>query len=154
MNINIRVKKKRAVAESSAVIVCGNSGYTVTFSFDEEWTSHQIKTARFVYVLRGETKHTDVVLDGNTANVPILTEVKEVLVGAYSGDLHTTTPAKIPCELSIRCGTSDPEDPTASQYDQIIELLNNSGGGTSYAVQYIAQGLTEEQQVAYGLLDH
>jgi lysophospholipase L1-like esterase len=130
MNIGIEIENKHAAAMGSPSIVCGNSDYTITFTFDAEWNSINTKTARFVFVQNGAVKYTDVVFTGNTVAVPILANTKEVRVGVYAGDLQTTAPARIPCEPSIRCGTGAPADPTPNQYDQIMELLKAGGGGT------------------------
>lgn len=127
MVFNINVKNKIAHLIGDARIVCGNSDYSVNFTFDEEWIM-PIKTARFVFVSEGKVEHIDVVFEGTTAAVPVLVDVKEVRVGVYAGELYTTTPAIIPCDRSIRCGSGEPIEPTASQYDQIMELLNSAGG--------------------------
>jgi hypothetical protein len=144
MNINIKVTNKRATVIGAPVIVCVNSGYTVQFTFDEEWDGLKFKTARFVYVKDGAVRHTDVPFDGDTAEVPMLTNIKEVLVGVFSGNLRTTVPARIPCELSIRCGSGEPQDPTPSQYDRIMELLNavDSPGACANALKGQASGST------------
>lgn len=126
MVIYVNVKDKRASVIGAPVIVCGNSGYTVEFTFDDEWAGLRVKTARFVYVQAGEVKYQDVVFEGATAVVPVLANVFEVRVGVFAGDLQTSTPAVIPCERSIRCGTGSPADPTPSQYDQIMALLRIS----------------------------
>lgn len=131
MNIQIHVENKHAAVVGSPVIVCGNSGYIVNFTFDAEWTQGGIKTVRFVYLKSGAVAYTDVVMENDTVEVPILSNTKEVRVGVFEGDLRTTTPAVIPCELSIRCGTGAPVDPTPSQYDQIMVLLANSGAVTT-----------------------
>lgn len=149
MVINIEVTNKHAKVIGAPVIVCGNSDYSVKFAFDAEWDASGAKTARFVYVRDGAIRYEDIVFTGDTAEVPILANIKEVLVGVFAGDLRTTAPARIPCKLSIRCGTGAPADPTPSQYDQIMELLANSGGGTGGspdAVLYVAQDLTETQK--------
>jgi hypothetical protein len=151
MNIKINIENKHALVDGTPIIVCGNSDYTIQFTFDAEWETLDAKTARFVYVQNGKITYTDVVFTGEIAAVPILANTREVRVGVFAGDLHTTVPARIPCELSIRCGTGAPADPTPSQYDQIMELLNAGGGagggeGTPYAVQYVTQTLTETQQ--------
>ena len=150
--ILINITEKRAVVSGAPSIVCGNDGYILNLTFDEEWSGEAYKTARFVYVQGGEVKCTDVVFTGSMVEVPPLLNTREVMVGVYAGNLRTTTPARIPCEPSIRCGTAEPEDPTPSQYDQIIQLLNESAGGGSggtgspYAVQYIPQTLTDAQK--------
>ena len=126
MKIQIDIIDKRARVVDSPVIVCGNSCYSVEFNFDEEWASATAKTARFAYIQNGQVKYQDVVFAGTTAEVPVLSNTGEVLVGVFAGDLQTTTPARIPCERSIRCGTGAPADPTPDQYDQIMELLSNA----------------------------
>lgn len=138
MVIKINVTNKRAVLVGSPVIVCGNSGYTLEFTFDAEWSAESVRTARFVYVRDGSVQYQDVVFSGTTAQVPVLANIKEVRVGVFAGDLHTSTPALIPCERSIRCGTGAPEDPTPSQYDQIMALLSEDV--VPHAAQHRAGG--------------
>lgn len=132
MGIQVTIANKRATVSGAPVIVCGNSGYTVNFTFDKDWDGMEYKTARFVYVQAGEVKYQDVVFAGTTAEVPVMANTKEVRVGVFAGELRTSTPAVIPCELSIRCGTGAPDDPTPSQYDQIMTLLLSSGTGTTF----------------------
>lgn len=121
--INISITDKRPTVHGSPVIVCGNSDYTLSLSFDAEWNTAGAMTARFVYIQGGEVKYQDVPFTGATVSVPVLSNTKEVRVGIYAGNLQTSTPAVIPCEQSIRCGTAAPTAPTPSQYDQIIKLL-------------------------------
>lgn len=124
-DIQIAITEKRPQVIGAPVIVCGNSDYTITFNFDAEWGAGT-KTARFVYIRDGAVMHEDVVFSGSTVAVPILDNVREVRVGVYAGNLQTSTPVVIPCECSIRCGTGAPADPTPSQYDQIIALLQSN----------------------------
>ena len=145
MNIQIHVENKHAAVVGSPVIVCGNSGYIVNFTFDAEWTQGGIKTVRFVYLKSGAVAYTDVVMENDTVEVPILSNTKEVRVGVFEGDLRTTTPAVIPCELSIRCGTGAPVDPTPSQYDQIMVLLY-TGGTQEQLDQIVAATLTRAKE--------
>lgn len=121
--IKITVTDKRATVVGSPVIVCGNSDYTLAFSFDEEWNGVDAKTARFVYVKAGQVQHEDVLFIGNTVAVPVLSDVAFVKVGVYAGDLCTTTPARILCDVSILCGSGVHHDPTPDVYNQIIALL-------------------------------
>ena len=129
MAIDIEIKAKRAAAIGEPTIVCGNNDYVIQFIFDEEWNGLDVKTARFVYVQGGMVKKTDVVFTGDTVLVPVMANTREVLVGVFAGDLRTSSPARIPCEPSIRCGTGAPADPTPDVYDQIMALLNQGGGG-------------------------
>jgi hypothetical protein len=107
MNINVTVKNKAVTAPSDAVIVCGNSDYTLTFSFDSEWFAEATKIARFVWFSRNKTFSEEVLFKGNTVEVQILSNTNAVHVGVYAGNLRTTTPAKIACEPSILCYGQD-----------------------------------------------
>lgn len=132
--IDVTISDKHATAEGSPVIVCGNSDYYICFTYDEEWEQVDTKTARFVYLQNGQVKYEDILFVGDIVRVPLLTNIKEVHVGLFAGDLITTAPARIPCELSIRCGTDAPADPTPSQYDQIMALLNATVGASAYEI--------------------
>lgn len=129
--INIAIKEKRATIEGAPTIICGNSDYTITFTFDSEWTSHSTKTARFSYVRDGRWQYEDSEpFSGNTVAVPVLSDITEVEVGVYGGALQTSTPARIPCKRSILCGNRHPQDPTPEVYARIMEAL--SAGGAEY----------------------
>lgn len=104
---DLRVSVRNKIATNTTpdeIIVCGNSGYTITFDFDEEWSSLTTKTARFVYYIGRNRYKKEEKLIGNTVNVPILSGIDYVLVGVYAGDLSTTTPARVMCARSILCG--------------------------------------------------
>lgn len=107
MEIEIDVVDKRAAVVGTPTIVCGNSGYSVKFNFDDEWDEHEDKKARFVYVKNGTVVHKDVDVTDDTCEAPILSNVREVRVGVYAGNLSTTTPAAIPCEQSILCESGE-----------------------------------------------
>jgi hypothetical protein len=111
--------------QRDGVIICGNSDYEIEFSFDSEWDSHPVKTARFVH----GKDYEDVVFEGTRVAVPIMRGVTSVDVGVFSGNLKTTTPAHIPCRKSILCDDGSPSEPTPDVYAQIIDLLNKGGGG-------------------------
>lgn len=131
--INIMVAGKIATnVTPDKRIICGNSDYTVVFDFDDEWSKENVHTARFVYRKSGKLQYTDIVFTGNTVAVPILTNTYAVQVGVYAGNLHTTTPAQIKCDSSILCDGGLPADPEPDVYAQIMELLSQSGGGTSF----------------------
>lgn len=125
-NINISVVDKVATNESKDVhIVCRNSDYTVTFGFDSEWDNYITKTARFVFTKMGLVRHIDVVFTGNQVAVPVLSEIAEVFVGVFAGDICTTTPARVRCKTSILDGSGEIEEPTPDVYNQILELIQN-----------------------------
>lgn len=138
-DIKITVADKKATLEGTPIIVCGNSDYTVTFSFDSEWSAMGPRTARFVYIKNGEKQHTDVVFSGATVAVPVLSDVDFVQVGVFEGNLATTTPARILCSPSILCGTGSTSDSlTEDVYNQLLALVVNLAEKGSF-------GATEEQ---------
>ena len=119
--IQINVQNKIArVTTPQALIVCGNSDYMLSFSFDEEWAEYRVKTARFTY----NGGYTDVVFDGEQCAVPILKNTDVVFVGVYAGDLHTTTAAVIYCEKSILCRGGTPQPQSQDVYTQLMEMIN------------------------------
>lgn len=122
--IKIQVIDKKAILIGTPVIVCGNSDYIVTFDFDNEWSLTGLKTARFVYILDGVKKYTDVAFSGDTVAVPVLADVLFVTVGVFEGNLSTTTPARILCTPSILCGTGPAQGLTEDVYNQLLEAVN------------------------------
>lgn len=118
--INITVKNKIARADG-AHYVCGNSDYVANFKFDSEWDEYETKTARFSY----NGSYVDVVFDGDQCPVPIISDTYFFLMGVYAGNLHTTTPARVPCKKSILCGGGSPAGPAPDVYNQIMEQLND-----------------------------
>ena len=133
-NINIKVADKIATNMSPDVsIICGNADYTVTFDFDEEWSAHPVKTARFVFTKSGKLQYLETAFSGNVAQVPVLSGIDAVYVGVYAGELHTTTPTRVLCKRSILCGGGTHEEPAEDVYLQILELLSSGdiGGGVS-----------------------
>lgn len=123
--IHIDIKERRAQALGSPVLICGNTDAMAIFTFDEEWAEAGAKTARFAYERDGKVHHQDVVFIGDTVNIPMLSNIRAVRVGVYAGDLMTTTPAVVPCEPSILCGSGVPEEPPEDVYNQIMELFGD-----------------------------
>ena len=124
MILNVEIKEKRASTLGAPTVVCGNSTYRVKFTFDDEWEGSRFKTARFVYTSNGTVRYVEVPFEGDTVDVPAIANTRELKIGVYAGDLCTSTPARIPCELSIRCGTGAPADLTPNQFDQMLDLVN------------------------------
>lgn len=114
--IEIHVKNKIAKSPKER-IVCGNSDYFIKFVFDDEWSEHDTKTARFIY----NHKYEDVVFSGDTCPAPIISGATACAVGVFAGDLHTTTPALIECKKSILCDDGVPADPLPDVYAQLLE---------------------------------
>lgn len=104
MSIQIQVRNKVAVnLTPEEFIVCGNSGYTIEFLFDDRWSAEKGKTARFTYRKGGKNHFEDVSFSGTMVNVPVLSDVDRVLVGVYAGNVIATTPAEIECKKSVLC---------------------------------------------------
>ena len=103
--LRIQITEKAASAVGNPHIVCGNSDYTVSFTFDSEWDACTAKTARFSYLRSGQRVCADVLFEGDSVSVPVLSNTDEVEIGVYAGDLHTSTPARIPCARCITDGS-------------------------------------------------
>ena len=85
-------------------IICNNPDYKIKFIFDSEWSSHNEKTARFIW----GGGYVDKTFTGDECPVPPITGASELIVGVFAGDLKTTTDAVIPCTLSIKCKSGAP----------------------------------------------
>ena len=138
--INITVDNKIAIKADETEYICSNSDFVVNFNFDSEWEAYETKTARFSH----NGGYIDVVFSGSQCAVPIIKDTYCFFVGVYAGNLHTTTPARVPCKLSILCGSSAPAAPTDDVYNQIMERLNELGTTDPEAIaaavaEYIAQ---------------
>lgn len=129
MEIIIGVTEKVAALRTPSTIVCGNSDYQITFTFDSEWNDYTAKTAEFKYWRNGERLKKEVVFEGSIVNVPILREIDEVEVGVYAGNLRTTTPARIPCARCITDGDAVHDPPEPDIYNQLMEYLAGLQGG-------------------------
>ena len=125
MQIRLCVADKIATNPDNAKIVCGNSDYVIAFEFDNEWNAYEVKTARFTYQRRGKSLYEEKVFTGNECPVPKLTDILEVHVGVYAGNLSTSTPARLECERSILCGDPVHDEPPVDVYNQINEHLRN-----------------------------
>lgn len=119
--LNITVENKKAWLSTPAEIVCDNSDYVIEFTFDSEWDAYPYKTARFFY----NSKYDEVVFEGNTCPVPVISKATGVFIGIFAGDIATTTPAYVPCVKSILCLGGEHADPPEDVYNQIMELINN-----------------------------
>lgn len=111
--LNVLVANKIATYQNrDGDLVCGNRGYQVKFTFDEEWDAYETKTARFIW----SNQYFDVEFTGDTCEAPVITGVNLCYVGVYAGDLCTTTAAEIPCKRSILCGGELPNAGTGQHY--------------------------------------
>lgn len=96
--------KEASYLQRDGHIVCGNSDYQIEFTFDEEWKDYETKTARFIW----NGKYKDVQFSGTVCPVPVLANTEKLTVGVYvkGESLSTSTPATIPCRLSILCNSN------------------------------------------------
>lgn len=127
--INISVSEKTARISDTPIIVCGNSDYTIAFSFDEEWESESEKTARFTCFRNGAALIEDVQFSDNRAHVPIICDTDEITVGVFAGNICTSTPARIPCARCITDGDAVRDPPAVDIYNQLMERLAELRGG-------------------------
>ncbi len=134
MEIQIHITNKNAIVQGTPHIVCGNSDYEIRFSFDTEWDAYTAKTVRFTYCQNGKQRCKDVLFEGDTVTVPALYGIYEVAVGVYAGDIHTTTPARIPCAPCITDGDPTHDAPTSDVYDQLMEYLAKIANGQSNSI--------------------
>lgn len=126
MRFDITVINKVATPVNPPTIICGNSDYSIRFIFDEEWDTYVVKTARFTYIIDSEQHYQEVVFAGSLCPMPILSNITEVNVGVYAGELRTTTPAKLVCEKSILCGSNTHTSTPKDAFNQLMELLENN----------------------------
>lgn len=146
MVINIKITDKRPSVEGAPVIVCGNSDYTIKFTFDAEWDAYSTKTVRFIWVANGKVRFKDVEMKGTTeCNVPKLHSTNSVRIGVYAGDLHTTTRAVIPCEWSILCEGGKPATEDYQYYANEAKDAANEAKDAATAAA-LAKKLAEEAQ--------
>lgn len=129
--IDVKVRDKIAVATKDATYICGNSDFVVVFDFDDEWNEYDKKTARFVH---GNGTHYDVMFEGNTCPVPVISDTYTIRIGVFAGNLKTTTPAYISAKKSILCGSGVPAAPPDDVYAQIMEELNKLNSDIGDAV--------------------
>lgn len=122
--INIMIKNKIATKSNNVTYICDNSDYVINFDFDDEWDAYDTKTARFAY----GGQYTDIIFVGNRCNIPVITNTYAFHIGVFAGDLHTTTPVRVPCRKSILSSASIHVDPTPDVYDQLMELIKGLGG--------------------------
>lgn len=136
----VKVRGKIAAAEYTEPYVCDNSDYEIEFDFSEEWQAFELKTARFAY--GGKTQ--DVIFEGSRCAVPRMSGICSFKVGAFAGDLSTTTPAYIEARASILSEGGTPAAPAPDVYDQLMQRMNEIEAPE--AVLYTKQSLTDEQK--------
>ena len=151
--ITIEIKDKIATCLTELPVVCGNSDYVVDFVFDEEWDTHDVKTA--IFVVNGKATHQ--VFRGTACPVPVIQNTLIAWVGVFAGTiddgtLSTSTPALVKCIPCATDGENVPLPPADDVYNKIIDLINDGMlRGDSVYIRYSANedgtDFTENWQV-------
>lgn len=133
--IRVHITDRIAEANDDAKIICGNSGYTVEFTFDDEWTNYLIKTVRFEWfdTLSGQKRHVDRPYVSGPLAIPTeaTQDCYELLIGAYAGNLLSSTAARVPCERCCTDGATfhgDTESPDV--YAELLDALQGLASGS------------------------
>lgn len=142
--IPITIRDKIATAPRDALYVCGNSDYTINFTFDEEWEDFNEKTARFVF----NGQYVDMIFSGNVCPVPVISNTYAFEVGVYAGNLSTTTKAYVPATKSVLCGGDVPAEPV-SVYVPASELEKKAD--KEYVAELIAEQSREVNEPIEGM---
>lgn len=129
--IEIAVNKTAAVLVSPVTIVCGNADYSIHFTFSEEWSGYSAKTAVFTFfsMSTGKINQYEVLFEGDTVTVPVVTNTISLTVGVIAGDVKTTSDASIPCTNSNTGSVLIHDDPPPDIYEQLLEYLAGLHGG-------------------------
>lgn len=124
--IRVNVRNRVATVNGDGRIINGNSDYNIEFDFDAEWADLNNKVGIFAYNDAAAHKwaYQTVLFSGNTCTVPILRDIHCVYVGVTAGNVRVTTPAKVPCRLSISDYADTEEPPSADIWGQILAKLD------------------------------
>ena len=153
--VDVTVENKIASTTGTPEIVCGNNDYAFVFTFDSEWSMFTEKTARFVWcdLRSGKIMRKNVLVTGDVCLAPALYDTDAVAVGVYAGNIHTTTPARIPCARCITDGEPLHEDPDPDIYEQLLQYLEELAAGSSGSepvfVRRKMYGLTDGTHVIF-----
>ncbi len=119
MIINISVKNRVATyLHTEEAPVCGNSTDQVKFLFDEEWSAHEKRTARFFW---GNQYHEEP-FTGDTCPLPMFIQTNRIQIGVYAGvpmegeTSLATTKATVPYLTSVHCTEAQPTAITVEGY--------------------------------------
>ena len=117
--IKIKISNKIALCRKR-YLISSNENYIVTFEFDEEWESHQAKTARFIF----DSQYVDVAFVGNSVAVPKVPACDSLGIGVFSDGLASTA-ADVGCVLSVKdYPAEEVGELTNDQYETLLSLLN------------------------------
>lgn len=117
--IQMTITNRRCTAPPGLELVTHNPTDSIQFTFDAEWTGHPARTARFAW----HDGSIDVPLAGDTVQVPEIQGTPRLLVGVYADGI-ASAPAKVACKPSIKAYGGEQQEPTQSQWDQVMEMIN------------------------------
>lgn len=120
IEIMVRNKIPRFKKDSAKSIITWNTGYIINFDFDEEW--EHVKTLRVVND-KGDIIIPDIVFEGNSVELPKITDTNHIGIGVFSGNLSSTTKLILACRKSILEDDGAPLPPTEDVYNQIMGIL-------------------------------
>ena len=151
--IKVRVQGEIATNLTPEVrLVCQNEKYDVEFEFDESWSDSNFKTALFIYNGKSIAVPFDREKNVNVCKIPALYDTELLHIGVKSNDidgLHTSTPARVGCLLSANdIANGEIPDPTPSQYEEIIRLVNEYVAmdvPSTEDIEEIASSIVEEK---------
>lgn len=147
--IEVTVRDRVATHIGDDFYVCGNTEYEIHFDFDEEWDALDIKTARFI--ADGNVLYPDRIFSGNVCSFPDnppISNTTSVRVGVFAGNLHTTTPARIPAVKSILCGTPTPAAPDEDAYHEAMKEMAKVATDARAQAEASAKSAEESAQSA------
>ncbi len=121
--IHISVREGIASQTDHTAYITGDGEYWALFDLGEEWEDQPLRTARF----QTEGSYVDVIFRGNKCRMPVFTYARKLEVGLFAGNVRTTTPARIFLREGIRSAWGSPEPPAPNVYDQLMEVLEDSG---------------------------
>lgn len=161
MTLNVTVKKRIATYVSGQGIpVCGNTGDQVKFTFDEEWSQHETKTARFKW----GGKVFDQEFTGDICEIPNIDNTDSITVGVFVGeeengeDELSTTDTRIPYKRSTRCGKNVPHSDSGKNYTNeakgyAIQAQEAVANIEQYkGLEYIGTYMMDENVYTYGII--
>lgn len=110
-------------------VICGNSNYYFTFTFDEEWSEVQNKTAIFEVLGKKQI----VEFSGTSLNVPVMPNASSFLVSLVcspsSGVTYTTNAIKIKLKPNFVSQDIQQSDPMKNYYSELKVLLDKISDG-------------------------
>lgn len=134
--LNVQIRQKIAsLVNKGEYIVCGNDNYAIKFDFDDDFAGYKFKTA--IFISQDDKVTEEVIFEGDTCDIPPIYDSKLVSIGVVADNVRTTTPAIVPCKLSISDLAGKVTPPSEDVYNQIMALLN----------QYIDKAVVTEEEV-------